>query len=235
MTISDDVRDLTDGGGVKLSTIIHLVSYAGLILIVVMLVKFWMDESIGRARAEATSQAEKRVQESADARIAERDKIFLTEIASLKAENSQIRTQQQAVRVIEKYIPTAAPAVQVTKDDIKPVTAAKLPDSPGYTIRTEAQEIELAKNINQCQQDKAGLTNCEANKADLTAKLDSAKRERDEWQKAARGGSKWKRLGKSLKVLGCAGAGAALGGLSKRPAPGAAVGAVAGGALCSVF
>jgi len=56
--------------------------------------------------------------------------------------------------------------------------------------------------------------------------LIAAVNQRDIWKRAAQGGSKTHRMVKMLKVIGCAGGGAALGSLWK--ARGAAIGGAAG-------
>jgi hypothetical protein len=210
--ISKDAADVFDGGGLRPSTIVHFVCYAGLLILVGVLVHVWVQEAVGRARAEAKSETEKIVRAEADQRIADREKAFGERLDALKKENAEIRSQKQAVQVVEKYIPLAAPAAQLTRQDFTPEVAAKLPDSPSFTTRTEAQEIALAKEVNQCQQDKAGLAKCQADAMDAKAKLESTERERDEWKKSAKGGSRMKRFAGALKNIGIGiGIGLALG------------------------
>lgn len=209
-TVRSDIRDLTDGGGLKMITIIHLVCYAVLLTTTCVIAIKWKNEAVGRARAEAISEAEHRVQADAQKRLDDREANFKKDIDALKQENAQIISQKQAVEVVTKYIPQAAPT-EVKREDIKPEVAAKLPDSPGYTIRTEAQEIALGKAVNQCQQDKDGLSKCIADKADVQAKFESAKRESDGGAPPQKKQGFFRRLGAGLAHNVCGGLGTAAG------------------------
>jgi hypothetical protein len=193
----DDFKDLVDGGGVRPSTLIHLGCYAILIVLLLVLVKSWSDERMGRAVADATAKTEKLVREEAKQ---ERDK----EVKELKDQMAQVKTAPQAVKIIERYIPEAAPVpVALTRQDIS--AAIPLPNSPSYTVRTDKQEIAVAQTVTDLQVCKKDFAFCEVEKASLT-------RERDEWKKAAKGGSRWKRIGSVLKWLGIGiGLGATLG------------------------
>lgn len=183
----DDVKDVLDGGGIKPSTWLHLACYASLLLVVGILVKSWSDERVGRAVAESSSQTEKIVRAQAKTEL---DK----QVADLKAEIAQVKTTPQAVKVIERYVPQAAPVV-VQKAELPASVTEKLPDSPDFTIRSQPQEIALAQTVTAFEVCKATLQTCQNATASLT-------RERDQWKIAAKGGTKWQRFKSAMKYIG---------------------------------
>jgi hypothetical protein len=216
-----DLRDVFDGNGIKPSTWLHLVCYALLIVVLGIALKSWSDERVGRAVAESSSRTEKIVREQAKA---ERD----AEVKALKDEMAQVKTTPQAVKVIEHYIPQAAPVATVERSQIAPEVV--LPDAPGkLTIRTQPQEIAVAQTVSDFQVCKSDLKQCSADKESLT-------RDRDKWETAAKGGTKGQRFKGFLKSALCGGGGAAAGAATtKGSAKGAAIGAIGGMALCHLL
>lgn len=200
MTFKDDFKDLTDGGGVRLSTIIHLVCYAALLCTVVLFLKLWVGEAIGRAKAEATAVTERIVRAESAKREAESQARHDQEVKVLKDEMAAVKTVPQAVKVIERYVPQAAPSVQVKREDIS--AAIPLPESQGYTIRTEKQEIAIAQLVTELQLARADINLMGDKLAKLQTDLDSVTRERDKWKEAASGGSKFQRFKTAMKYFG---------------------------------
>lgn len=84
------------------------------------------------------------------------------------------------------------------------------------------------------QECDTNLSACAADKILAASQFKEMTADRDNWKDTAKGGSKWTRFVKGLKVVGCAGGGAALGSLMGKT-KGAAIGAVAAGSACQVF
>ena len=169
----------------------------GLIILAVLYFAFgYAKELIYEARAETVSEAAERAKKEAKAE-------YDTKIDALKAELKSVKDIRSAVRVETRYQPMLVPAAEVKRADLPKELA--LPDSPGFTIRSEAQEVAIGKLALDFETCKAGVTLCEKEKAQLIL-------ERDEWKKAAKGGSKWKRFVSGATKIGIGlGVGYALG------------------------
>lgn len=203
----------------------------------------WAHERDLRAKAEATAAASKRQIGALSQQEATRD-AETTEYARKLTEAQQaIKTPQQAVQVITRYLPAVpgraetAPVV-VQKDELPPQTQEKLPDAPSYTILTQDQAKAVAQNDLQCDADQNSLKACNLDRQDDAEKLLLQQAATNAWETAAKGGTKLHRLVKVLKVAGCAAAGGLVGAEvtgSFARGPLAAAGAGAGVVGCSIF
>jgi len=172
-------------------------------------------EAYGKAKDEVIAAKQKRIEE-AQQRIEQREKQWQREREAWEREKREIRTQAQAVRVIEKYVPQAEGAVaEVKRDELKPQVVEQLPDAPKYSVMPEQTAVELAREIVECRQDQAALGKCEQDTADLRAQIQAAEEKAkaaeekaERWEKAAKGGSKAKRF---FSTLGKVGVGIAIG------------------------
>lgn len=172
-------------------------------------------EAYGKAKDQVIAANQKRIEEARQ-RIDQREKQWQREREAWEREKREIRTQAQAVRVIEKYVPQAEGTVaEVKREELKPEVAEKLPDAPKYSVMPEQTAVEIAREIVQCRQDQAALGKCEQDTADLRAQIqaaeEKAKAAEDKagrWEKAAKGGGKVKRF---FSTLGKVGLGIAIG------------------------
>jgi len=229
---------VTDGGagpGWKLVLCLLLALSA----IVGLAVRGWEQEKAARAKAEAVNAQNDRQIAALGSQIAQRDAEAALYARRLADAQKAIQTPQQAVQVITRYLPApdAAPVV-VGKADLPQDVLSKLPDSPGYVIFTAKQAQDQAKRDLQCDADQNSLKACRADLIDTVGELGIEKRTAQAWETAEKGGTKWHRLVKSLKVTGCAAAGAlvgaeATGGYERGGY--AATGAAAGAIYCSIF
>lgn len=166
-------------------------------------------EAYGKAKDEVIAANQKRIDE-AQQRIEQREKQWQREQEAWEREKRKIRTQAQAVRVIEKYVPQAESAVaEVKREELKPEIAAQLPEAPKYSVMPEQTAVELAREIVQCRQDQAALGKCEQNAADLRAQIQAAEEKAiaaeekaERWERAAKGGGKVKRFFSTLGKIG---------------------------------
>lgn len=166
-------------------------------------------EAYGTAKDEVIAANQKRIEE-AQQRIEQREKQWQREQAAWEREKRKIRTQAQAVRVIEKYVPQTESAVaEVKREELKPEIAAQLPEAPKYSVMPEQTAVELAREIVQCRQDQAALGKCEQNAADLRTQIQAAEEKAiaaeekaERWERAAKGGGKVKRFFSTLGKIG---------------------------------
>lgn len=224
-----------------ITTKIHIAAYSVLAAGVITFAAFWIQDSISHARAQAKVEAQQQIMDATDKRMNDRAAEFKAEMEVLKQSIDKVKTPDQAIRYIHDNVPALA-TVQQAKD--MPVSLPNAPVPQGMRTVTvhdddaivpSAKLIESAELVNKCQQDTKGFLKCQQDVTDTQTKLDLAIKQRDEWKVAAKGGSKWHRFGKALKVIGCAGGGAAIGSLSQQKQMGAAIGAAAGAGICSVL
>lgn len=223
------------------STKIHIAAYTLLAAGVITFAAFWIQDAIAHARAQAKVEAQQQVMDATDKQMKDRADTFKAEIEVLKQSIEKVKTPDQAIRYIHDNVPALA-SVQQAKD--LPVSLPDAPTPQGMrrvmvhdddAIVPSAKLIESAELVNRCQQDTKGFLKCQQDVGDTQTKLDLAIKQRDEWKSAAKGGSKWHRFGKALKVVACAGGGAAAGSLSSQKQMGAAIGAAAGAGICSIL
>src|SRR5262249_27226789 len=153
--------------------------------------------------------------QQANQTIAESEKQRAQAIADLEAARSKPAT----IQTVTKYLPAPLPQGSEVKIE-------QLPDAPKpqLVVTGDAQQnLQAIQNMEllhaECDRNLLGCRQVEAQKDNVIA---AVTKQRDEWQKLSKGGSRWHRLGRALKVVGCAGGGAALGAIWK--VKGAAIG-----------
>lgn len=203
-----------------------------LVAIVIGLAAEHVKQARALASAEAFGQAKLEEARSAERRISERDHELQKRQAQWEQEKKEITSAKQAVRVIEKYVPTAR-AVEIKREELPAQVAEKLPDAPNYGVLPEQSLMELAKQTVQCRQDKDQLVTCQADLKDTEIARHADQERAKHWEQAAKGGSAARRLFRLGILAGCAGGGAWLGG--QRNGRAAAIGAAGAVAGCSLL
>lgn len=159
-----------------------------------------------------------------------------TQIMDLEKQQATIRKQAAAKVVVLQQkaaeVKTVPEAVKALQSDAQVKTAlpslTQLPDAPD---QLKVNTLELFKGVNKCEQDAVQLDAC-TKTLDLQKQITTQKEV--EITALKKKPSFWHRLGKAAKIIGCAGAGAAIGGLTKS-ASGAAIGGAAGAGICQAF
>lgn len=198
--------------------------------------KAFHDEQMARQHAEDQQKASEEIIKAKDQAIADRDKQFQQYSASIDQQIAALKNAKQATAVLQPIILPqggAAPAT-VTKSELPASIQSTLPGAPNtnYTLFSDDQMVNLGKFKLECDKTTAGLTTCQADKADLEAKFNAKTLEATKWEEAAKGGTRVQRFLKIAVPVGCAGAGAALGSVWK--AKGAFIGAATGGTGCAL-
>ncbi len=183
--------------------------------------KYWLDAHDRILEAKAANGA---IEKQRAADKAELD----AALKQLQAEKDAIKTSADTVRVINKYIPLPVPVHIDTSDSPLPQSLKDLPNAPpNKPIVIPAEDVVPAgKAVVACEE-------CKANLAASQKDVQALQSENANLQKALKGGSWLHRLGKQVKVIACAGAGAAAGGT--QGSKGAAIGAVGGAVVCSLL
>lgn len=215
----------------------------GALLAVAIFFVCWQREREARIRAEVQTQADEKLVQAKDAAIHDRDALDAQYAAALSHQSDAVKTPQQAAQVILRYLPApagqAAPASipEVPRAALSPEVQKTLPDAPSFSLLTPAQIQQVARDELACDATRHSLTTCQQDAVDLKAQVALKTDEAHTWETAAKGGTKLQRFGRVLKGVACAGAGATLGALAsqKNPITGAAIGAGAGVAGCSLF
>lgn len=170
-------------------------------------------------------------QEIAQARAEERSKAHEDSIKQIEqvrkdrdAELEAARNKPATVQTVTKYLPLPLPA----KSEIRLET---LPDSPlpQIVLTGDAQE-----NLKAIQNMEIAHLKCDNDLQACSKEKDEWKGNSQNWENAAKGGSKWHRAVKELKCLGVLGGGAGLGSVLGGW-KGAAIGGVTGEAACKIF
>jgi hypothetical protein len=176
--------------------------------------RMYLQEHDARLRADT---AVKTAEENVKALTAQQATVqhdVQTKVVILRDKAAEVNTAEKAIAAI----PETAPELK----------AVPLPDAPDMVA---VKAVPLFKELNQGQQCALELQGCQESLA-LQKQIDA---EKDKEVKAEqRKPGFLHRLGKGLKVIGCAAGGAAVGGLAKSPT-GAAIGAAAGAGVCQMF
>lgn len=159
------------------------------IVAVLVLGVLWLAHahSVTLARAEEAQKATDKVLAAKDQALLDRDKAFQDLRADLLRQIADIKTAKQAVTVLQPIVQGAGQIApqQVTKADLPPAVQAQLPGDAGthYTLFTDPQMVLLGQREKTCQLTESGLTKCEADKADMQAKIDSLTAANANWQR----------------------------------------------------
>jgi hypothetical protein len=205
----------------------HYVGYGILAGSLLTAFYLWHKSEMAIARSEERLQSQEATIQSAKEAVAASEKVRAQAIAELEAARSRPAT----VQTVTKNLPGLLPAGSELKIE-------KLPDAPGPQIVLTGdadknlqaiQDMEIAHK--ECD---VNLKSCGEESAAYRQQIDALTKERDVWKETAKGGSRLHRLGKAMKVVGCAGGGAALGALLGKTR-GAAVGGAVGAGACQVI
>lgn len=162
----------------------------------------WLKEHDANIQTEAQTKAADAAKAEKDKAIADRDALLKQYQASIVQQQAAVKTSGDAVKVIDHYVPAAAPAVVVEKQDLAPQVQQELPDAPSYTVQTDAASIATAKQLLQCDADRASLSTCHADLMDTQAKLSISEQSEERWKQTAQGGTKWQRFWRAAKYIG---------------------------------
>jgi hypothetical protein len=176
---------------------------AGLLLVVVLgagLWFAWKDSRKQQAQLQADAKATQQSLAEANQRISARDAALQKVTAALEKKKVTVNTPAQMIQDLPQQLPLPKPMIAdlsgnavVPKEDLKPL----------YNFAVD------------CQECKARLTAAQADLKDQRAKTQAVGKERDTALQAAKGGSLWRRIGRTAKWFAI---GAAAGALAAREA-----------------
>jgi hypothetical protein len=213
-----------------------------LLMVVIAGALFWresINQGEARAVAEKVAKAKQELIDQKDKEARQRDEDYKAQLADLDRRARAVKTVQDARRVIVEHSPeiTDKDAVVVPTDTLTKEVQDKLPpDAKEAIILSPKAQMKIAQEQLECDKDRLSLKKCAADLAGKDVQLTAAMQQRDEYQRALEGGTKFERVKKSLASGACAGVGAAVGAMGgKNKATGAAVGAFAGVVACKLF
>jgi hypothetical protein len=230
------------------STHTRIAAVAGVGILALLAATAYVHQQIVQAKNQATQDAQaqfqrqlvdqqKAMQADFDAKLKARDAEYQQNAATLQKQFQGSMTQvlalinQRANLPVPLQVVTPAP----TKENPNPLPTVPVPQADFPAAKEYVQACETCKlDLAKTQADLADVQQQRAAEAKLAQQqIDSLKTQRDAALTAAKGGNWIHRLGKQVKVIACAGAGAAAGG--SQGAKGAAIGAVGGAVVCSLF
>jgi hypothetical protein len=205
----------------------HYLGYSLAVAALAIAFYLWHKSELAVARAEERAAAQQQIAKNAQDTIAKIEQDRKQAIADLEAE----RKKPATVQTVTKFLPAPLPPGSEVKIE-------QLPDAPKpqLVVTGDAQaNLQTIQNMEiahlECDKNLRSCRDTVTQKDNVIAALS---KERDTWKETAKGGSKTHRLVKALKVIGCAGGGAALGSVIGKTR-GAAIGGAAGAGTCSVF
>lgn len=165
---------------------------------------YWHRAEMLNAQAEAKSAVLQQTLDREKSNRDAQDRAWQAERQVLEAQMAQIRTLAQARPIITPILSAPVPQQQVTKAELPAEVQKALPDAPGakYTLFTDQQMVELAKYKVACDEVKGELAHCQADQVSLESSLKGAQEQAKVWEKAAKGGSWIRRLGKDAVKVG---------------------------------
>lgn len=200
----------------------HLLTHVGYLIIIGVLLfagRVWLQEHDARLRADAQVQTAQATIRNLEQQQAETARQAKSQTIVLEKEAATVKTPAQAIKAV----------IQPTPDlqtEAAPLDATVLPDAPD---RLAVKALPLYQTLNACKVDRINLQAC-GKELDIQKQITA---EKDVQIIALKKPGFFHRLGKTAKIIGCAAAGGALGGL-KSPS-GAAIGAAAGAGICQLF
>lgn len=202
----------------------HLSTHVGYLVVigVVLLAgRLWLQEHDARLRADAQVKAAQSTIDTLKQQQTEVSNAAKSQVIVLQKEAAAVQTPAQAVKALAAPVPELQPVSA-------PLNTEVLPDAPD---RVSVEALPLYQTLNSCKQDAINLGAC-SKELDFQNQIDAQKDVQITALKKKPGF--FHRLGRAAKIIGCAGAGGALGGLTKSPS-GAAIGAAAGAGICQAF
>jgi hypothetical protein len=161
---------------------------------------------ISTVRAEEQQKASDKVLAAKDQALSDRDKAFADFKAQMLQQIADIKTAKQATVILNPVVQPAGQIApqQVTKADLSPDVQKQLPGAPDarYTLFTDPQMVLLGQREKSCQLTEAGLTKCEADRADYLAQIAALKKANAEWAKAGKVGPWIAGLGAAKNAAG---------------------------------
>jgi hypothetical protein len=185
------------------------------VLLCAVFVAGWVREHDLRVHAEADSAADKKVADAAAVSIKTRDAAQVQVDADAVKQAAAVQTPQQAVEVIEHYLPAPVavagqPAASqssipvVATKDLPAAMQSQVPNAPTVALLTGDQVEQIAKDQIACAATTSDLGVCKADFADQVTQTNAYKASSASWEAAAKGGSKFKRFLTVAKYTGCA-------------------------------
>jgi hypothetical protein len=138
------------------------------------------------------------------AAAAQTDESLKAQLASLAQQAKQPATPQQIVIDASKMIPNLPTPLQVQQIPVN----ASIPDGPKVQqVVIPDQDVTAVRDYGlACQAAADKLTACTSDQSNLQKQLSLTGAQRDEWQKAAKGGSFWHRALTAAKWIAIGGA-----------------------------
>lgn len=191
----------------------------GLIIAAVLVFggRMWLQDHDARIQADAKVNAAQSTIDGLKTQQGTVEKAAAAQVIVLKQEAATVQTPAQAVIALEKD-----PEVKAALPSL-----ASVPNAPD---EVQLNALDLFKGVNKCEQDSVNLGAC-TQELSIQKQIDVQKDSEIAAEKKKPGFLS--RLGKGLKVIGCAGAGGALGSLAG--SKGAAIGAATGAGVCQMF
>lgn len=183
------------------------IKYALIVIVLIVAGVFafeWVQEHDARIKAEAETKVQQAKIETAQQAIDDREKVYEKSIKDYADVLRSVKTPEQAIKSYEqapeKLINVPTPVVEYK-------TIADAP-KVGDLVVPKADILPIFQQLNECKIAQAGISKCDLDKKDLITQRDAFKAQADEWQKAAKGGSK---LHRTLSTLEKVGAGVVVG------------------------
>jgi hypothetical protein len=186
-------------------TLAHKITFAAALVLLgaVFFVGYqWLQEHDGRLKVEAQTAVQQKDIEALRATQQQTADTLKAQLAAIALERQQPVAPAQFVVDASKLLPNLPQPVAAT-----PVDTAK-PDGPQQVV-IPAADLPAFRNYKlTCDAATDSLAACTSTQQTLKAQVALTEAQRDEWQKAAKGGSIWHR---ALKVAEYVGIGAAVG------------------------
>ena len=166
----------------------------------------WLGEHDARLRAETTSAGAQKDIDALKAQQQQNADTLRQQLAALEREKSTPAAPQQIVLDASHLMPALPKPLEVQSVPVN----AQLPDGPKtQQVVIPAADLEDVRDFSvNCQETADKLEACTKDDADLKQEIVLTGQQRDEWEKAAKGGSVWHRAmtaGKWLLVGAVAG------------------------------
>jgi hypothetical protein len=149
----------------------------------------WISEHDARLRAETTSGGTQKDIDALKTQQQQTADTLREQIDALEREKTQPATPQQIVLDASRLMPALPKPLEVQSVPVN----AQLPDGPKtQQVVIPAADLPAVRDFSvNCQETADKLQACSKDEADLKQELALTGRQRDEWEKAAKGGSVW--------------------------------------------
>ncbi|GAC1632841.1 MAG: hypothetical protein NVS9B14_06580 [Candidatus Acidiferrum sp.] len=176
----------------------------------VLAFRSWLSEHDARLKAEESSKAQVAVQAEVKSQIAdlqkqmaERDAAYQSEVKALDTKFSQAATPRDLAQLVSQLMGLKTPIQVVTPSasggNAHPEPVAQVPVADAPQVKAYFSECET------CKAERAKLQADAADRIQQAAlaqkEIESLKTERDTWKTAAKGGTRWQRIGRAAKWI----------------------------------